>query len=161
MRAILAKIVDQLFTHPFESFCDSFFVFYALWTLTWIASYFANLSFSAISPIFFLLLPLSVLALALKPATVRRTAIAASRARRDFVEVPWRSSSASPHRQRPLSADRPPRSSDRFPRAEAAAAARLPQASTARGARFPSPGPPTPWNRGSSAYPCGSNSRNR
>jgi hypothetical protein len=87
MRAIFAKIGDQLFTHPLESLCDSFFVFYSLWTLTWIASYFANLSLSAISPIFFLLLPLSLLALALKPPTGQRTAIAASRARRDTLIV--------------------------------------------------------------------------
>jgi hypothetical protein len=88
MREILAKTGDHLFTHPLESLCDSFFVFYSLWTLTWIVSYFANLSFSAISPIFFLLLPLSVLALAFKPpAKGQRTPSAASRARRDTLSV--------------------------------------------------------------------------
>ena len=88
MREILAKTGEQLFTHPFESLCDSFFVFYALWTLTWIVAYFANLSFSAISPIFFLILPLSVLALAFKrPETGQRTPIAVSRARRDTLIV--------------------------------------------------------------------------
>jgi hypothetical protein len=88
VREILAKIGEHLFTHPLESFCDSFFVFYSLWTLTWIVSYFANLSFSAISPIFFLLLPLSVLALAFKrPEMGQRTPIAASRARRDTLSV--------------------------------------------------------------------------
>ena len=50
MREVLAKTANHLFTHPLESLCDSFFVFYSLWTLTWIVSYFANLSFSAISP---------------------------------------------------------------------------------------------------------------
>jgi Family of unknown function (DUF6077) len=88
MREILAKTGDHLFTHPLESVCDSFFVFCSLWTLTWIVSYFTNLSFSQISPIFFLLLPLSVLALAFKrPATGQLTPIAASRARRDSLSV--------------------------------------------------------------------------
>ena len=88
MRELLAKTGDHLFTHPLESLCDAFFVFYSLWTLTWIVAYFANLSFSAISPIFFLLVPLSVLALAFKrPAIGQRTPMAASRTRRDTLTV--------------------------------------------------------------------------
>jgi hypothetical protein len=88
MRAILAKIGDHLFTDPFESLCDSFFVFYSLWTLAWIVSYSANLSFSETSPIFFLLLPLSVLTLAFKrPAVGQRTPIAVSCVRRDTLSV--------------------------------------------------------------------------
>ena len=66
MRRVVDKIGDQLVTRPFESFCDTFLIFYALWTLTWVASYFANLTFSEISLIPFLLLPLSVSALAFK-----------------------------------------------------------------------------------------------
>src|SRR5690349_20835133 len=58
-RALLAKAVGRLFTHPLESTCDSLFVFYSLWTLSWIVCYFANLSFSVIWPIFFLLPPVS------------------------------------------------------------------------------------------------------
>jgi hypothetical protein len=85
---ILAKTGDHLFTHPLESLCDSFFVFYSLWTLTWIVAYLANLSFSAMSPIFVLLLPLSVLALALKcPETDQRGSIAPGRARRDTLII--------------------------------------------------------------------------
>jgi hypothetical protein len=67
LRKILTKTGHNLLIHPLESLCDSFFVFYSLWTLTWLASYLANLSFSSLSPIFLLLLPLSVLALAFKP----------------------------------------------------------------------------------------------
>jgi hypothetical protein len=88
VRAILAKTADQLFTHPLECICDAFFVFYSLWTLTWIVSYLANLSFSAISPIFFILPPLSVLALALRPAkTDQGTPIGASCSRRDTLSI--------------------------------------------------------------------------
>jgi Family of unknown function (DUF6077) len=88
MREMLAQTGDHLFTHPLESLCDSFFVFYALWTLTWFVSYFANLSLSAISPIFFLLMPLSVFALAFKRSAMgQRTPIAASRARRDTLSL--------------------------------------------------------------------------
>jgi hypothetical protein len=88
MREILAKIGHYLFTRPLECLCDSFFVFYSLWTLTWIVSYFTNLSFSQISPVFFLLLPVSMLALAFRrPATGQQTPIAASRAQRDTLSV--------------------------------------------------------------------------
>src|SRR5262249_27913436 len=88
LRAMLAKTSDQLFAHAFESFCDCFFVFYSLWTLTWIVSYLANLSFSTIAPIFCLLLPASVLALAFKGrATGQWTSIAAGRARQEILSV--------------------------------------------------------------------------
>jgi hypothetical protein len=74
-RDILVKIGDRLFTHPLENLCDSFFVFYSLWTITWLISYFTNLSFSAISPVFYVLLPVSVLALAFKsPPRAQRAA---------------------------------------------------------------------------------------
>src|SRR6187397_3298573 len=52
LRKILTKTGHNLLIHPLESLCDSFFVFYSLWTLTWLASYLANLSFSSLSPIF-------------------------------------------------------------------------------------------------------------
>jgi hypothetical protein len=88
IREILAKVGDHFRTHPIESLCDSFFAFYSLWTLTWFVAYFTNLSLSAISTIFFLLLPLSVLALAFKPpATDQVTSIAASHIRRDSLSV--------------------------------------------------------------------------
>jgi hypothetical protein len=87
MREIFAKTGDHLIIHPLESLCDSFFIFYSLWTLTWIVSYSANLSFSATAPIFFLLLPLSVLALAFKRPATGQTPIAASRARRDTLSL--------------------------------------------------------------------------
>src|SRR6187551_638670 len=67
-REVLAKVGNRLSTRPIESLCDTFFVFYSFWTVTWIVCYFSNLSFSAICPIFVLLLPLSVLPLALKPS---------------------------------------------------------------------------------------------
>ena len=73
IRKILARIGNHLSSHPIESLCDTFFVFYSLWTLTWIVSFCSNLSFSRISPIFFLLLPLSVLALALKSSEQPRS----------------------------------------------------------------------------------------
>jgi hypothetical protein len=88
LRGTVEKICDQLFTHPIESLCDAFFVFYALWTLIWIASYFGDLSFSAISPLFLLALAISVLPLAFKrPVTRQRTASEACRAHRDTLTV--------------------------------------------------------------------------
>ena len=88
MRGIIKNIRDQLFSHPIESFCDAFFVFYALWTVSWILSYSVNLSLSAISPIFFLLIPPSVFTLAFKDqATGELTPSATSRARRDTLSV--------------------------------------------------------------------------
>jgi Family of unknown function (DUF6077) len=88
MRAIFTTVAGRLLTRPLESVSDCFFVFYSLWTLTWIVSYFANLSFSATTPIFFLLLPASVLALAFeRTATDQRTPIAIRRARRDTLIV--------------------------------------------------------------------------
>jgi hypothetical protein len=85
-RGMLVQTADQLLHHPLESFCDSFFVFYSLWTLTWIVAYFVNLSLSAISPIFFLLLPVSLLALSRKTDAAQRP-IAAKSARRDTLIV--------------------------------------------------------------------------
>jgi hypothetical protein len=88
IREILAKVGDHFRTHPIESLCDSFFAFYSLWTLTWFVAYFTNLSLSEISTIFFLLPPLSVLALASKPpANDQVMSIAASRMRRDSLTV--------------------------------------------------------------------------
>ena len=65
-RAIVDKTCYDILTKPFESLCDSFFVFYSLWTLTWIVAYRLNLSLSALYPIFFLLIPASLLVLAFK-----------------------------------------------------------------------------------------------
>ena len=88
MRGIVEKIRDQFLTHPIESLCDAFFVFYAFWTLTWIASYFANVSFSATSPFLFLALAISVLPLGFKrPATRQQTPSAARQAHRDTLSV--------------------------------------------------------------------------
>jgi hypothetical protein len=85
---IVEKIRDQLLIHPIESLCDAFFVFYALWTLTWIASYYANVSFSTTSPFFFLALAISALPLAFKrPATHQQTPSAACQAHRDTLSV--------------------------------------------------------------------------
>jgi hypothetical protein len=53
----------KIVSHPIEAFCDGFFVFYAMWSLTWIAGYLANIPFSALAPAFLLLLPASILAL--------------------------------------------------------------------------------------------------
>ncbi len=88
MRAIFAKIGDQLFTHPLESLCDAFFVFYALWTLIWIASYQANLAFSGIWPFFLLALAISVLPLAFKRhESPQLTPSGACRAHRDTLSI--------------------------------------------------------------------------
>ena len=66
MRVTVDRIRDQLLNNPIESFCDAFFVFYALWTLIWIASYHANLAFSGIWPFFLLALAISLLPLSFK-----------------------------------------------------------------------------------------------
>src|SRR5262245_29147970 len=81
--AILAKAANQLFSHPLGSICDSFFIFYSLWTLSWILFYFADLPLSAMWLILLLLPPVSVLALAFKPEEGQPTAIAASRTHPD------------------------------------------------------------------------------
>ena len=88
LRGTVEKIRDQLCTHPIESFCDAFFVFYALWTLIWIASYQANLPFSKLSSLFFLALATSVVSLAFKPPAAReRTSTAARQEHRDNLSV--------------------------------------------------------------------------
>jgi Family of unknown function (DUF6077) len=88
IRELLAKIGNRLIADPFESFCDWFFVFYAFWTLTWIASYFVNLSFFEIFPVLLVLVPLSVLTLAFKNGQrARQRPIAAVHARRDTLIV--------------------------------------------------------------------------
>lgn len=87
VRAIVFETAEQISTRPFESLCDSFFVFYSLWTSTWIVFYFANLAFSEISYVFLLVSPLSVFALAFKGPATGQTPVAASPAFRDTLSI--------------------------------------------------------------------------
>lgn len=72
MRRILARAGKQITDHPVESLCDSFFIFYSLWSVAWILVFFANLTFSALLIFFFFIPPASVLALGLKPPSMDR-----------------------------------------------------------------------------------------
>jgi hypothetical protein len=73
---------------PIESLCDSFFIFFALWTVIWIAAYSANLAFSDILPLFFAAIGLSVFLLAFKAPVVHpRTPKDTLQANKDTVTV--------------------------------------------------------------------------
>ena len=87
MRGTVENIRDQVFANPFESLSDAFFIFYALWTLIWIASYEANLSLSAMAPLFFLAMAISVVLLSFKSPTRPRTPSEACQAHRDNLTV--------------------------------------------------------------------------
>jgi hypothetical protein len=61
----LTQAMRKIVSHPIEAFCDGFFVFYAMWSLTWMAGYLANMPFSALAPAFLILIPTSFLAIGL------------------------------------------------------------------------------------------------
>jgi hypothetical protein len=52
--------------YPVEALCDGFFVFYAMWSLTWMFGYLLGLSFATLAPIFLLLFPVSFFVIALR-----------------------------------------------------------------------------------------------
>ena len=72
---MIKTIRYQLSNHPIGSFCDAIFIFYALWSLVWFFAYSSNVSFSAISPVFILIIPFSLSALALKASSTAQHAL--------------------------------------------------------------------------------------
>ncbi len=86
--AALSNVRDRILTHPIESLCDAFFVFYACWTVIWLLAYDANLSLSAITPLFLLALVTPLLPLAFRSGEPGpRPPIKAWRSNRDNLAV--------------------------------------------------------------------------
>ena len=68
-----SRFVDRYPGRTWDDVCDFFFVFYALWTSFWITAYVLDFSLSEITPVFYSLLPLSLVIVALKPTNNNQT----------------------------------------------------------------------------------------